>query len=615
MTLSVSNLSKFAGALTLCLALAACGSSSSSDDNDDTTVTNTAPTVNAGVDQTVDAGDTVSLSVAVTDDDSDYSIAWSQTSGTSTVSLDDLSSATVTFTAPSTDTEQTLVFEVSVDDGTNDPVTDSVSITVNAVETDAVISVSAGADQTVESGDTVTLTATVLNSDTEYTLSWSQTSGDSTLSLSDSSAASVSFTAPTVTDDEVFTFTVSVDDGVNDIASDSVSITVTTELSTSDESVWIINETDEVSNHILDSTTGIGVLVDVQSVATETVNNKEYTVVNSQGIPKYDTTITQDIVDAINNRPKASTDLVTGETTASVGDIIQFGEDVGYISNSNCTTNAGYGAWPPGPDCPTESERTVYLPVEPTPTTEVCENGLSKVGLFVNGSSIYNWGDGMSYNSEGAWQNLAPVAEFYDIDICGGHAANGDYHAHQYTSCLADLVGDNGDQHSPIYGFAADGYPIYGPWESDGVLAVSAWVVRDYSADSATGCDDGERSCALVDQYDISLGTEEVSSGPAFDESVTTLSSNTLTAFNGYYFEDHYWDETLTAQGGVYLDQYNAHYDETRGYHYHITIVEDGDSYKAAFPYIIGTRFAGELEDNAVASCSTDNGSNMGPPP
>ncbi|MEP1552019.1 MAG: hypothetical protein ABJJ91_04985, partial [Paraglaciecola sp.] len=262
MTLSVSNLSKFAGALTLCLALAACGSSSSSDDNDDTTVTNTAPTVNAGVDQTVDAGDTVSLSVAVTDDDSDYSIAWSQTSGTSTVSLDDLSSATVTFTAPSTDTEQTLVFEVSVDDGTNDPVTDSVSITVNAVETDAVISVSAGADQTVESGDTVTLTATVLNSDTEYTLSWSQTSGDSTLSLSDSSAASVSFTAPTVTDDEVFTFTVSVDDGVNDIASDSVSITVTTELSTSDESVWIINETDEVSNHILDSTTGIGVLVD-----------------------------------------------------------------------------------------------------------------------------------------------------------------------------------------------------------------------------------------------------------------------------------------------------------------------------------------------------------------
>jgi hypothetical protein len=79
----------------------------------------------------------------------------------------------------------------------------------------------------------------------------------------------------------------------------------------------------------------------------------------------------------------------------------------------------------------------------------------------------------MSYNNDGDWQNLAPVAEFYDVDICGGHAANGDYHHHFYTRCLADLVSDKGNEHSPIYGYAADGYPVYGPWESDAVLAIS----------------------------------------------------------------------------------------------------------------------------------------------
>lgn len=497
----------------------------------------------------------------------------------------------------------------SSEDGTSLPEDDAVTNTSPTVD--------AGSDQTVDAGASGTLSATIIDDDTTYTVTWSQVSGDITVTLDDVSSVNPTFTAPITDTVQTLVFTVSVDDGVNDPVSDTVSITVTAESTSTGDSVWIMNDTNEVSL-ILDSNSGVGVLVDVQSVTTESVDGKEYTVVNSQGIPKYETTITQDIIDTLNDRPKASTDFVTTAPIVSVGDVIEFAEDIGYNSNSNCTTNAGFGSWPPGPDCPTESERTVYLPVEPTPTTEVCANGLNKVGLFVNGSSIFNWGDGMSYNTDGSWQNLAPVAEFYDIDICGGHAANGDYHAHQYTSCLADLVGDNGDKHSPLYGFAADGYPIYGPWESDGVLAVSAWTVRDYSSDSATGCSDDARSCVLVDQYDISLGTEEVTDGPAFTDSVNTLSGNVLTAVNGYYFEDHYWDETLTEQGGAYLDQYNAHTDVTHGYHYHITIVEDGDSFSAAFPYIIGTRFAGQLEGNSVASCDTGEtagGPPGGPPP
>lgn len=619
---SIPLLTKYTSMLLLCTILGACGSDSDDTittdpaDGDGVVVENTVPTVDAGTDQNVDAAASVTLAATVTDDDTNYTITWTQSSGT-TVTLNDTSVASPTFTAPSSDTEEDLVFQISVDDGTNSTVTDSVTITVDAQQTtDTAPVVNAGSDQTVDSAASVTLAATVTNNTTDYTLSWTQTAGTD-VTLSDSASANTTFTAPTVSEDEILVFEVSVDDGVNDTVTDLVSITVEAEATTiAGNNIWIINETDAVSTNITDASTGEGILVDVQSVTEETVNGASYTVVTTQGIPEYDVTITQEMVDTLNNRPRASSDFTSGATTAVAGDVVEFGADIGYISTGdNCDTTGGYGYWPRGPACPQADSREVYFPTEPTPTTETCENGLGKVGLMVNGSSIYNWGDGMSYANDGTWLNLAPVAEQYDVDVCGGHSANGDYHHHFYTSCLATLLEDEGDKHSPIYGYAADGYPIYGPWEADGVLAVSAWTTRDYSSPTTeTGCDDGARSCTMVDAYDVSLGTETSTAGPGFNDTVSTLSGNELTATNGYYYDDYYWNSELTALGGEYLDQYNAHSDDEHGYHYHITLTDDGDStYSPAFPYMIGLRFAGELEDNAVASCDSGN-SMMGPP-
>ena len=101
------------------------------------------------------------------------------------------------------------------------------------------------------------------------------------------------------------------------------------------------------------------------------------------------------------------------------------------------------------------------------------------VGYFVNGTSIFNWQDGQSYNSEGIWQNTAMAAEVHDLDICLGHAANGEYHHHSHSSCLGDQLSDSGDDHSPVYGYSADGYPVHGPWFSDAVLVKSSWLTRD----------------------------------------------------------------------------------------------------------------------------------------
>ena len=384
-------------------------------------------------------------------------------------------------------------------------------------------------------------------------------------------------------------------------------------------SSWIINNSVR-SAHIFESaTTNTGVLVNVQSVTDVTQNGADYSHVQATGIPDYAVTLTQGDIDALNSRPRPRNDFVGNATTAQAGQTVAFGEDIGYDSaTENCTTTGGDGYWPPGPVCPTNQNKQGYFPKQAQPTITECETSLGVQGYWVNGTSIYNWGDGTSAE-DGVWYTLAPVAEQYDVDICGGHAAQGDYHHHFYSSCLANLVGDQGDGHSPIYGFAADGYPIYGPWEADGVLAISSWVTREYTANSPTGCgSDGVRSCILVDPFDVSQGTEPATTGPSTSDTYRTLSGNTLEATTGFFYEDYYWDAGLTAQGIPYLDQYNGHSVEGYGYHYHVTVVQTDNGLSPSFPYTVGTRFAGQLADNAVTDCAVTpggGGGSMGPPP
>ncbi|ASM54827.1 hypothetical protein PNIG_a2853 [Pseudoalteromonas nigrifaciens] len=498
---------------------------------------------------------------------------------------------------------------------------DSTSATIEGeIVSNAAPTVNAGIDQIVNAGDTVYLNATV-EDDGEVSVSWSQTSG-TTVSLSLSTATSTEFVAPEVLTDEALIFELSADDGTNDVVIDSVTITVRASSDyTSNTSAklasWLINK-DTTSTYIQNNG---AVVEDVQSVEVVSVAQDdadvEYMYVQTTDIPKYDVTLTQEQVDALNNRPRAATDFYNGVTSAAVGQTISFGEDIGYNSSTeNCNDTGGAGYWPPGPGCPTVQAVEAYFPITPTdlPDTETCETGLGTVGLMVNGTSIFNWGDGMSYGNN-VWYTLAPIAEQYDVDVCGGHAANGEYHHHFYTSCLADLLEDDGDAHSPIYGFAADGYPLYGPYESNGQLALSGWEMRDYGASTSEGgCGtQGERSCTLVNQYDISQGTQISDTGPAIGAEVTTLSGNTLNADDGYYFEDYYYAQKTVA--GAQLDEHNGHdTNDGKGYHYHITLSLDSDGkLQPSFPYQIGPRFKGQLADNSIGRC--DTGETMGPPP
>jgi hypothetical protein len=54
----------------------------------------------------------------------------------------------------------------------------------------------------------------------------------------------------------------------------------------------------------------------------------------------------------------------------------------------------------------------------------------------VNGIPIWNWADTTSYNSQGIWHNSAIGFEWYDIDVCLGHAATGEYHRKYLDSSI-----------------------------------------------------------------------------------------------------------------------------------------------------------------------------------
>lgn len=489
---------------------------------------------------------------------------------------------------------------------------DSSGSTTPVTTTNTAPVANAGTDQSVTESTTVQLDGTATDADGDtLTITWSQTSGTS-VTLSSTSDEDPNFTAPDVSSAETLVFQISVSDGT-DTSTDSVSVTVNEAGASVDVDGWIINTTERATFIAESSGSSQGALYDVQSAVEVTIDGVDYVEVQTQGIPKFDVEITQDVLDDLNNRPRLANDFGSGVTTATLGSTVEFGQDIGYNSTTeNCNDTGGFGYWPPGPVCPTNQSRTEYIPVIPQTSTEACETAVNTIGLFVNGASVFGWGDTFSYNNQGVFYNLAAKNEVYDLDICAGHAAMGEYHLHNYSQCMADLVGDDGSDHSPIIGFAADGYPIYGPWEADGVLAISGWDARDYGADASEGgCNTpGERTCVMVDEFDVTQGVTAVSSqGPDIDADVTSLSGNPLVATDGFYYEDYvYSGRTAT---GAQLDEHNGHDNsDGRGYHYHVTLIDDGGTLLPSFPFTLGPTLFGEVLDNGMAGC---NGADSGP--
>ena len=196
--------------------------------------TNDAPTANAGADQTVAEGASVTLNGSGNDPDGDNSAltyAWTQTSGTPTVTLTGQNTATPTFTAPENLlANAVLEFSLVVNDGVSDSSAATVTITTTAGTNNPPIA-NAGADQTVAEGASVTLdgSASFDPEGENLTYVWTQTSGTPMMALSGDTTAAPTFTAPeNLLANAELVFSLVVNDGVNNSDPDTVTITITT---------------------------------------------------------------------------------------------------------------------------------------------------------------------------------------------------------------------------------------------------------------------------------------------------------------------------------------------------------------------------------------------------
>lgn len=160
------------------------------------------------------------------DSDGDaLSYAWTQTGGAIALTLSSTSVAQPTFTAPSVSQDQIMTFQVTVTDLSGLSSNDTVQVTV---KNNLPPTADAGSDFDVRENNNGQLDGSG-TSDPEgdpITYAWSQLSGAITLNLSTPAVAQPTFTAPSITQDEVVVFEVTATDNRGDFTTDTVQVTV-----------------------------------------------------------------------------------------------------------------------------------------------------------------------------------------------------------------------------------------------------------------------------------------------------------------------------------------------------------------------------------------------------
>lgn len=193
-----------------------------------------------------------------------------------------------------------------------------------------------------------------------------------------------------------------------------------------------------------------------------------------------------------------------------------------------------------------------------------------QIAVLLSGHVAMSPGDGQSWMNNDEWHSLAYEHEGLDFDAGGGHSTPGSiYHNHVDPSDLHDFIST---EHSPLIGYAFDGYPIYGPFGysdpndagSNIARMTPSWQERNITA--RTTLPDGTAS-----------------SGPPINN------QNPL----GSYWEDY---EYIANSGD--LDEHNGRWCTTPDYPdgtyaYFITV---DASQTPVFPYICGESFYGKYD-------------------
>lgn len=108
---------------------------------------------------------------------------------------------------------------------------------------------------------------------------------------------------------------------------------------------------------------------------------------------------------------------------------------------------------------------TFRLPLRPQLANDIRRVPMGPIGMALNGVVFFNPFEMQGMNAVEGYSEVW-------LDACCGHPQQtGVYHYHKYPSCVKSPFKDDGQQHSPVLGFAWDGFPIHGPYEGAGEWA------------------------------------------------------------------------------------------------------------------------------------------------
>lgn len=316
---------------------------------------------------------------------------------------------------------------------------------------------------------------------------------------------------------------------------------------------------------------------------------------------------------------------VAGNPTPIVDAVLANVQTVRYDATWTYVSATGIPAYITGPfqdgnpSLATAQNRIFRFPLTPTQNTgtpTVTTGG--NIGVFKNGVALFDYRDGVAWNNTTgalcggpgnptcpggpgttqAWNRDAIPAERAGFDCSKAHPAMGNYHHHQNPSAFnLDLVvisnvcstypSDglyviNTSQHSPLLGFAYDGFPIYGAYA--------------YTNTNGTGA-----ITRMKSSYQLRTNTTRVN-GPAINQVV-----GTQTFFNGYFREDY---EYVAHPGDqTYLDIHNGRVCNTpeypaslypNGVYCYFATVDA--NHNSAYPYVVGPTFYGNVTASVVTT-------------
>lgn len=309
---------------------------------------------------------------------------------------------------------------------------------------------------------------------------------------------------------------------------------------------------------------------------------------------------------------------VAGNSTP-ITDAVQANvQTVQYNSTNVYVSATGIPAYITGPfqdgnpSLATAQNKIFKFPLTPTQNTGTATATTGgNIGIFINGVALFDYRDGVAWNNTTqalcggpgnaacpggpgttqAWNRDAIPAERAGFDCSKAHPAMGNYHHHQNPSAfnldltvlstVCDTYPSDGlyvintSQHSPLLGFAYDGFPIYGAY-------------------AYTNVDGTGGISRMKSSYQLKTQTTRTN-GPAVNS----------TYFNGYFREDY---EYVAHTGdATYLDVHNGRFCKTpeypNGIYCYFTTVDA--NHNSAYPYVVGPTFYGNVVATTVTSVPT----------